>query len=152
MLVRYAVLCHDRQSNVQLCGCEVLCDVRSDDTLAVSHCSVTFLVLTEISSATSAGKLPVSAAMVGVEQQSSAGAMPAQRPLPAGGVPAADMPSMAPSVPYRPPVWPRLSLHLVSLSACSQCLSQVLAVQLPPGPPHENPSSYEYNKLNGCCR
>ena len=92
MLVRYAVLCHDRQSNVQLCGCEVLCDVRSDDTLAVSHCSVTFLVLTEISSATSAGKLPVSAAMVGVEQQSSAGAQH-------GPVSALQASSMAKAIP-----------------------------------------------------
>ena len=90
--------------------------------------------LPETHLATSAGKLPVSAAMVGVEQQSSAGAMPAQRPLPAGGVPAADMPSMAPSVPYRPPVCPRLSLRLVSLSVYSQCLRQVLAVQLLPFP------------------
>ena len=52
----------------------------------------------------SAGKLPVTAAMVSVDQQTSAGAMPAQRPLPAGGLSAADMPSMAPSAPYRPPV------------------------------------------------
>ena len=74
--------------------------------------------------------------MVGVEQQSSAGTMPAQRPLPAGGVAAADMPSMAPSVPYRPPVRPRLPLLLVSLYAYSQCLSQVLAVQLLPAPMH----------------
>ena len=66
-----------------------------------------------------AGKLPVSAAMIGVEQQSSAGAMPAQRPLPAGGVPAADMPSMAPSAPYRPSVCPK------STPACYVCLLTV---------------------------
>ena len=81
------------------------------------------------------------AAMVSVEQQSSAGAMPAQRPLPAGGVPAADMPSMAQSVPYRPPVCPRLLLLLVSSSAYSQVMSQEPAAQLLPARAHNTPQS-----------
>ena len=49
-----------------------------------------------------AGKLPVTAAMISIEQQSSPGLMSAQRTLLAGGTSAADMPSMTPSAPYRP--------------------------------------------------
>ena len=64
-----------------------------------------------------AGKLLVTAAMVSVEQQTSAGAMPAQRPLPAGGLSAADMPSMAPSAPYRPPVCLPLSSYICLASS-----------------------------------
>ena len=56
-----------------------------------------------------AGKLPVTAAMVGIEQQGGQGLMSAQRTLLAGGTSAADMPSMAPSAPFRPPVCPCLS-------------------------------------------
>lgn len=66
------------------------------------------MLRSELSGRNIAGKLPVTAAMVAVEQQSSAGAMPAQRPLPAGGLSAADMPSMAPTAPIRPPVRPSL--------------------------------------------
>ena len=49
-----------------------------------------------------AGKLPVTAAMISIEQQSSPGLLSAQRALLAGGTSAADMPSVTPSAPYRP--------------------------------------------------
>lgn len=49
-----------------------------------------------------AGKLPVTAAMVSIERQSSLGLMSAQRTLLAGGATAADVASMAHSAPYRP--------------------------------------------------